>query len=618
MAKALQDRLYSSRIEWPLGQNKYFIPVDDLDSLITYENVKNELRRLGQSKREQDLSSYANIICSNAKKIFAVLLYVDRIEPIFRLIDDGICDEELPFTRCYKSSTADVMASAGPFTLCRRSRKCHRRANHRDCGIREITNWSQRAIGDFCRDQWLAQAPVFQKLEDGSIPHYDLNDNVILPFIEDHELQSNQKVSSGYSHVWAVKIHPAHQNLYYLAQAPVSIYLSSSLLLANLIKENAPLLAIKRPFSINDLDFKRETDMLSALAKRDHPHLIRLLATYKFKGYYHLVFPHATSNLRGYWNQAGMPQWDRKTFLWSLNQLRGIASGLNEIHNFNAIVPLGSQPANQALQIPSGGMLKVDKSEEMFGRHGDIKPENILWFNEFEGVSEKGILQIADMGLGRFHRLDSRSKVNPLDVSGSPTYSPPEIALGLPVSRAYDIWSLGCVFLEFITWLLEGGSSIDAFASARDLTISPGMNDDTFYTVSMDTDGEKYAELRKGVKTWIDLLRQNQRCSQMVGCILDLVQNRLLVIDSKSRIRADQLVLELEKFLDQARKDAVYLLGQNRPDFRQSVGMMKLQDNHHPLSTAGHFSDNCSTPIDTDQFLSGSPTTSPSIRIQQY
>ena len=595
MAKALRDTLFNFRVEWPPGQNRYFIPIDALDSLITYDNVKEELRGLDQSKREHD---YAKIICNSAKKIFAVLCDVDQVKSIFRLIDDGICDEDLPFARCYKFSTAGFVASSGSFTLCRRNHKCHQRANHQDCGIQEIKNWSQHTISAFCRDQWLVQAPVFQRLEDGSIPHYDLNDNAILPFIEDHELQLNQKVSSGYSHVWGVRIHPAHQNLYNVTQTLVSIYLSSYFFLANLIKETAPLLAIKRPFSLDPLDFKRETDMLSALAVRNHPHLIRLLATYKFKGHYHLVFPHATFNLRGYWNQTGVPHWNRETFLWSLNQLSGIASGLNAIHNFRAIVPLGSQPANLTLQIPSGGKLKVAESEEKFGRHGDIKPENILWFNELEGVSEEGILQIADMGLGRFHRLDSRSKVDPRGISGSPTYSPPEIALDLPVSRAYDIWSLGCVFLEFITWLLEGGSSIYVFASARGLTVSPGVNDDTFFTEFTDEHGRKYAEVREGVKTWIDRLRKNQRCSQMVGCLLDLVQNRLLVVDSKQRIRADQLVLELGILLHQAQKDAVYLLGHNPPDLRQSAGMKKpQQDTHHLSSTADHFSDHDSIPI---------------------
>jgi hypothetical protein len=226
MARTLRDRLDERQIEWPPGQNKYFIPVDALDSLITYENVKNELRRLDLSKGEQDLSSYTDFICSKAKKIFTVLLYVDKVESLFKLIHDDICDDDLPFTRCYKYSTTGFLASNSRFTLCKRSRKCHQRANHQDCGIREITSWPQRDISAFCRDQWLVQAPVFQKLEDASIPHYDLNDNVILPFIEDYELQKDQTVSSGYSHVWGVRIHPAHQNLYYLSSAPVSIYLS--------------------------------------------------------------------------------------------------------------------------------------------------------------------------------------------------------------------------------------------------------------------------------------------------------------------------------------------------------------------------------------------------------
>jgi serine/threonine protein kinase len=265
-------------------------------------------------------------------------------------------------------------------------------------------------------------------------------------------------------------------------------------------------------------------------------------------------------------------------------------------------------------------MLKVAESEEKFGRHGDIKPENILWFSEIEGVLEGGILQIADMGLGRFHRLDSRSRVDPRSISGSPTYSPPEIAMGLDVSRAYDIWSLGCVFLEFVTWLLGGGNSIYAFASARELTISPGMSDDTFYTVHTDDDGKRHAEVRQRVKTWLDRLRQNQRFSRMISSLLDLVQSRMLVIDSGKRVRADEQVMELKKILDRAQQDEVYLLSTFRPSPPKCGSMMNAtQDTLHPLSTTGQLPYHGSLKIDADQFPSanGQTVVSPSIYIEK-
>ena len=303
--------------------------------------------------------------------------------------------------------------------------------------------------------------------------------------------------------------------------------------------------------------------MLSALAVRNHPHLIKLLVTYKYKGHYHLVFPYANMNLRGYWDGTGMPHWNASTYRWFLSQICGLASGLNAIHNFRANLPLGTEEASKGLRVPVGQHLTVSPDEEKFGRHGDIKPENILWSNEVGSGEIEGILQIADMGLGRFHRLESRSRVDPRTVSGSPTYSPPEVTLEKPVSRAYDMWSLGCVFLEFITWLVEGGSKIHDFSSARAATGSDGINDDTFFTLVAEEGRPKIATVREGVATWITELQDNPRCSEMVREILKLVQGRMIVIDSTSRIRSEDLLRELTRIREQADNDPIYFLGRN-------------------------------------------------------
>ena len=62
------------------------------------------------------------------------------------------------------------------------------------------------------RDQWLVLAPVFKKVQH-RISHQELDDNVVLPFIEDRKNQ-HDSWSDGYSHLWGVRIHPAHQNVY--------------------------------------------------------------------------------------------------------------------------------------------------------------------------------------------------------------------------------------------------------------------------------------------------------------------------------------------------------------------------------------------------------------------
>jgi serine/threonine protein kinase len=352
--------------------------------------------------------------------------------------------------------------------------------------------------------------------------------------------------------------------------------------------------------------------MLTAM---NHAHLVKLLATYKLGPNYHLLFPHADTNLRGFWDLVGIPYWNRKTFLWFLGQISGIASGLNTIHSSRTPVLSGSENG------PQEGLLNVGRSEEIFGRHGDIKPENILWLNQIQVGEEGGTLQIADFGLGRFHRLDSRSRVNPQTISGSPSYSPPEIALNKPVSRAYDMWSLGCVFLEFVTWLLKGGLSNYKFASERGATAPDKVNDDTFYTVVTDKNGKFNAEVRNGVTSWIARLREHERCSPMVRDILNIVQQKLLVIDSECRIKSKELDLELARILRLAEANETYLLGNNVSPLDQDRGLKIPSEDDLQYATTSHHVSSYTSLEHSNIVVNGThPVTlvQPVIQIEEY
>ena len=193
--------------------------------------------------------------------------------------------------------------------------------------------------------------------------------------------------------------------------------------------------------------------MLIKIAKRRHGHLIQLLATYTLGREYHFLFPWADANLRKLWKNEGLPLFNERKYLWTLQQMRGLASALQVIHEDEfpkAYAPL----VEDQFTVGRFRIAGIKQTDPKFGWHGDLKPENILFFEATEN------LQITDLGLGQFHSVKSRSKVAAMGIEGSLTYIPPEILLKEPVSRAYDIWSLGCVFLEFITWLVEGGEAV--------------------------------------------------------------------------------------------------------------------------------------------------------------
>ena len=55
---------------------------------------------------------------------------------------------------------------------------------------------------------------------------------------------------------------------------------------------------------------------------------------------------------------------------------------------------------------------------------------------------------------------------------------------GQEISQNYDVWSLGCVFLEFLSWFLLGyDEAIDRFAQERaDDSLQGNVKEDTFFT----------------------------------------------------------------------------------------------------------------------------------------
>ncbi len=75
--------------------------------------------------------------------------------------------------------------------------------------------------------------------------------------------------------------------------------------------------------------------------------------------------------------------------------------------------------------------------------HRDLKPENILY------DEKNNIARIGDFGLSR--QLDYDTNRQYTDVGTFP-YKPPELILGCRnYSTAFDIWSLGCIFVEIVT-----------------------------------------------------------------------------------------------------------------------------------------------------------------------
>lgn len=205
--------------------------------------------------------------------------------------------------------------------------------------------------------------------------------------------------------------------------------------------------------------------MLKMFSDDSHPHLISLLATYEQLGVYFLIFPWADGDLNEFWkNIKPRPSFDMDTIKWAARQCEGIVHGLAKIHKYKT----------------SNSNSETGFHEQRYGRHGDLKPENILWFSDTEG----GILKISDFGLSEYSTDHSKAYRPKSKVATSMSYRAPECDLkGGQVGPSYDIWTLGCLYLEFVTWLLGGWDLIKKFEKKR-MAFDPmwsDMNTDTFF-----------------------------------------------------------------------------------------------------------------------------------------
>lgn len=205
--------------------------------------------------------------------------------------------------------------------------------------------------------------------------------------------------------------------------------------------------------------FYRERSMLVRLANghRSTPHLAQLLATFETPGKlgvnggktHYFMFEKAEYNLRQFWKQHPVPILDEGSLgRWVAKQCLGLIEALHIIHEFKP-GPRGDDPGNRT-----------------HGLHGDIKPENILYFHNWKGYHDpRGLLQITDFGLSSFHGTVSANNIP--GAANAYYYSPPEATALLRVSQSLDIWMMGCLFMELLTWLVEGSRGLTEFRHRR-------------------------------------------------------------------------------------------------------------------------------------------------------
>jgi serine/threonine protein kinase len=224
------------------------------------------------------------------------------------------------------------------------------------------------------------------------------------------------------------------------------------------VKKNEMCFAVKELRVTRGL---REAVALKRLNDKQHPHLIRLLATYTYQDRFHLIFPWADGNLKEFWEKRSPRLQGENNRLepvaWMSKQILGLSRALKLIH-YCEIDKINAQG------------LTADELKRLHGRHGDLKPENILWFRDEDSLQQNsiGVLKIGDFGFADFHSKHSKSNVRRSAVEGvTDTYSAPEYDVAQRVSPQFDIWSFGCILLQFVVWFLNEWGGIEEFSKIR-------------------------------------------------------------------------------------------------------------------------------------------------------
>jgi serine/threonine protein kinase len=241
----------------------------------------------------------------------------------------------------------------------------------------------------------------------------------------------------------------------------------------------------------------------SSVRNTNHPHLISLLATWRQCDNWYLLFPWAHGNLRDFWYENRTPKPDASLVRWMAKQCLGIAEGLRKIHGSDSDIHFESSI------------------------HGNIKPENILYFKQSDG--DYGTLVICDFGFTQFHSSESRfdASSSPLGFSG--TYRAPEInALhGRIISRTYDTWTLGCLYLEFVSWYLTGWDGVQNIFVTRRLEDDVLDEDesilsDKFFNIQGGkTAVVKHSVLRVGFEHFFECADANQISGSNIFIIMN-------------------------------------------------------------------------------------------------
>ncbi|KAI9892303.1 MAG: hypothetical protein M1814_001502 [Vezdaea aestivalis] len=377
----LRERILTEKVNAAGQSSRTFLPDTSLRQILEETDVPNVLRHPPFSIESHKISSTVSFVTKKGSKIFAILTELNLGRSLVRFIAHDIHNDSLAVENIETLKTILDFDTIS-FTKCQ---------------------WDYLAVKLSKRVyQWI------------------LKPNSILPYV-------SQKMigSGGFSNVYIVSVHPAHQDI-----DPGS--------------QGKELRLVRKEVKDSILNSDHESELLFLIGSIEHRNISKILAAYVLNDTWSLLFWPAEMDLHAFLQEttraAGFED-DRSI----IKAIQGLASGLSHLHYFK-------------LDSVQG----IKNTISMIGVHHDLKPRNIL----VKGPD----FMLADFGLSRLKPASDDSKSwwrNATYEYGAPDCRHPLTWEQRKIGRSSDIWSLGCIISELMIYICQGASAVLRFRENR-------------------------------------------------------------------------------------------------------------------------------------------------------
>ncbi|GAW21188.1 hypothetical protein ANO14919_107060 [Xylariales sp. No.14919] len=340
------------------------------------------------------------------------------------------------------------------------------------------------------------------------------NDTARLPYMEERPIGEG-----GFGTVWEIKIPYGH---FAVRTGGEASFLDGPKIVAR--KEFVRSKANAKKDFEEELD--RYKEILSSAIKCDNVLLIYGAIESSSGSTFSLLMPKAEYNLYQYMDHYGCDHTKSiENMARHMSYAAGMARGVAHLHN--------------GIEIP--GRQKL----ECF--HMDLKPANVLVFHEHDKI----IWKISDFGLSRTKTFPGGSRSTARSLAPSPTtnragegtYLAPESESDRGMTEKSDVWSLGCIISVLCVWLQKGRNGVKEYTKSR--TESNNGDSSRFFSHKRFSRVKPNPQIAQWHKKLISG-EGDKDIRDSLEYILKYLEDKVLLIDGTSRVRAGKIKERLE------------------------------------------------------------------------